>query len=108
MTCSHEKCPNDPKWRPHLLSRSRSTDRPTKISFLQLGYCEEHRGTYTIENLLSSEGHTKLGKFMREKGLPEPQQKLAVLGWKLLTADDLEDLKDNQQFTSTGEDELAF
>jgi len=108
MPCSHQGCPGDAAYRPVLQTRSRAGRKTTCVTFCQLGYCESHRASYTVENLLSSEGHTKLAKFVREKGLPEPEHKLTTLGWKVLTPDDLEDLLQNQQYTMTNDEELAF
>lgn len=108
VACSHLGCSGPATHRPILQTRSRSSGKTTGVTLCQLGYCDEHRQSYKIENLLSSEGFTKLAKFMREKGHPEPEQKLTTLAWHPLSEDDLEDLTTSQQHTSTGEDELAF
>lgn len=108
MPCSHQGCSNDPVYRPILQTRSRAGGKTTNVTLCQLGYCEDHRSSYKVDNLYSAEGHTKLAKFMREKGVPEPEQKLTTLSWKSLTPEDLEDLQENQQHTMTNDEELAF
>lgn len=110
MTCSHKGCPNAPAQRPVLETRSKIGRKITRVTFCQLGYCDEHRQSYALDDLLSPEGHAKLAKFMREKGLPEPDQKLTTLGWRPLDESDLEDLEDNQHHTNTRspDDDLAF
>lgn len=108
MSCSHQGCQGVVAYRPILKTRSRTGGKITDVVLIQLGYCQEHRDSYKVENLLSSEGHTKLAKFMREKGVPEPEHRLTSLGWSSLSTEEIADLEGRQHFTQTGDDDLAF
>jgi hypothetical protein len=80
--CSQGDCQTDPAWTPVLEVRRRETDRATRVRFLALGYCDEHKRATKLANLLSDEGHVKISKYLRERGKPSPSQKLTTLAWE--------------------------
>lgn len=80
--CSQGDCRSDPKWTPVLEVRRRENESATRVRFLSLGYCDEHRRATKVADLLSDEGHVKISKYLRERGRPAPSQKLTTLAWE--------------------------
>ena len=107
MSCSHDDCPNPATWRPALDLRSKREEKPRRLLFLHLGYCDEHRRKLELGAFLSDEGATKIVKFVREAGLAAPNPKLTTLAWVPLSTKDAVALSPKQQSTTT-DDELAF
>jgi hypothetical protein len=108
MTCSQDDCQEAPLWRPIIETRSRRGETPTRVSLVQLGYCEEHRKTSGLATFLSDEGFTKLNKFLRETGRESPDRSLTSLGWSPITNEEAAELEKDQHHTLSTEEALAF
>jgi len=102
VPCSHEDCPQRPRWKPVLLLRQnpRSLNR-RKLTFRQLGYCDDHKQATTVEALLSDEGHDKIDKVLREAGREKIDPRATTLSWEKLTEADRRRLRRVQHHTST-------
>lgn len=101
MPCSHDECPNPAKWCPVLKLRSKSQDRPRKVRFLSLGYCDSHKETSTVQTFLSPEGAVKLRKFIRERGKGDVDPKETTLEWEALSDSQLAKLNEASDSTRT-------
>lgn len=107
MACSHDACANPPKWRPALDLRSKRNEKPRRLLFLHLAYCDDHRAKLDLSTFLSDEGASRIVKFVREAGFSAPDPKLTTLAWSPLSKKEVAALSPKQQSTTT-DDELAF
>jgi hypothetical protein len=108
MGCSFESCENLCRWRPVLELRVRKKDQPTKAKLTQIAYCEDHKKTLTIDDVLSDEGHTKIAKFMREHGKPAPVKRNITLTFEELTESEVEKLTPVIKKAKPDDDWLPF
>jgi len=83
-----------------LRQNPRSLNR-RKLTFRQLGYCDDHKQATTVEALLSDEGHDKIDKVLREAGREKIDPRATTLSWEKLTEADRRRLRRVQHHTST-------
>jgi len=107
MPCSHEKCGAAPLWRPALDLRSTERGKATRVWFLHLGYCAQHRDASSVDSFLSDEGFVKLSKFLAVKGKRRPVRKLTTLAWEKIEPGEARDLEVRQDQTAP-DDSLSF
>lgn len=108
MPCSQDDCQEAPLWRPILELRRSRKDPPARVSFSQLGYCDEHKATSNLATFLSDEGFTKITKFLREAGRESPDRSLTTLGWSPISPAEAAALEADQHHTLSPEEKLAF
>ena len=107
MSCYHRNCSKTPKWHPVLILRSRKNSSPFRMKFLQLLFCDSHRESYTLNDLLSDEGFTKISKFLKENGKTAPSQRCTILDWTPIPIDEIPVLTPRDQ-PSPSDDDLPF
>ena len=90
MSCSKENCEKDGHWRPVFELRPSKKGPITPSVLTQLVLCDDHKASSTLADFLSSEGFTKIVKFMRENGKVAPVQRNTTLTWEKLSKAKLE------------------
>lgn len=106
--CSHDDCREPARWQPLLELRSGPRAVPRRLTFLRLGYCDEHRQTLGLGPLLSDEGFAKIARDLREAGREKISRDATTLAWRRLANYDLRRLLCSQDRTSSprGDDEI--
>lgn len=110
--CSHDDCREPARWQAVLETRERPRAVGRRVRLLQLGYCDQHKRTVRLDDVLSSEAHEKLGKTLLEDGKEKIDPRLTTLGWAPLGPADRRRLARGQHRTtsrsSDEEDDLSF
>ena len=89
-----------------LTLRQKAGRSPRRLEFLRLGYCDAHRQTVGLPDLLSDEAFSKISKAVREAGRGRLDQRATTLEWVELSRDDLRSLSLRQHRTATVPAEL--
>ena len=79
MNCTRANCPGPLVWRPLLEMRTSVKAAPVKATFVNLGFCEQHKDAARLKDFLSESSWDKIVRFMREAGKPAPKHNLTTL-----------------------------